>query len=178
MKLAKLFLCLLMCCTMFYITAFANEDTEWDLAEKNASADVSSELLPEGVNRSRGLGNYGRGRYIGSSAVSITNEGYGKIGVYADTLAHVDVKKIQMNIYLDRWNEEKQRWVEVKMYKYVYTPSGDETLHAVSEAFTVTDQPAGYYYRLRGLHGVWAYTGEVETHSSVTDGIMIKNGPA
>lgn len=177
MKLGKFFLSLLMCCTMLCVTAFASEDNEWNLAEKNASADVSSELLPEGVNRARGFGNYERGRYIGSSSVSISNEGYGKIGVYADTLAHVNVKKIQMNIYLDRWDESKQDWSMIKQYKFVYEPQNGETLNSVSESFTITGQPTGYYYRLRGLHGVWAYTGEIETHSSVTAGIMIKDGP-
>lgn len=178
MKTVKFFLSLVMCCAMFCVTAFANGDTEWDLAEERASADVSSELLPEGVNRAKGFSNYGRGRYIGSSSVSISNEGYGKIGVYADTLAHVNVKKIQMNVYLDRWDEENHNWEQVKMFKYVYTPATGETLNSASESFTITDQPTGYYYRLRGLHGVWAYTGEIETHSSVTAGIMIKDGPA
>lgn len=177
-KITKLFLSLILCLSMFSITVLASEDSEWDLAEKQAFIGISSVLLPEGVNESVGFSGHEKGRYIGSSAVGISNEGYGYIGVYADTLAHVNVKKIQMNIYLDRWNEQKENWEQVKMFKYVYTPAEGETLNSASESFTITDQPAGYYYRLRGLHGVWAYTGEIETHSSVTEGIMIKDGPA
>lgn len=178
-KILRLLIIFSVCTQMFLISAFANEDDAWEEALKNAFVGKESVLLPEGVTKSIGTsGSVDRGRYISSSAVGISNEGYGKIGVYADTLAHVNVKKIQMNVYLDRWDEENRDWEQVKMFKYVYTPAAGETLNSASESFTISDQPAGYYYRLRGIHGVWAYTGEVETHSSVTDGIMIKNGPA
>lgn len=178
-KIVRLLIMFAACMQVFLITTFANEDDEWENALRTAFIGKESILLPEGVTESSDFsGSMERGRYISSSAVGISNEGYGKIGIYADTLAHTNVKKIQMNIYLDQWDESKQKWIEVKTYKYVYTPSEGETLHAASEAFTVTDQPVGYHYRLRGLHGVWAFTGEVETHSSITEGVLIKDGPA
>lgn len=45
-------------------------------------------------------------------------------------------------------------------------------------SFEIEDQPAGYKYRLRGVHGVWSLNGEVETQSTITNGVLIKDGPA
>lgn len=178
-RILSMFLTLILCLGMNLTTAFASEDSEWELALKTAFIGAHSELLPEGVNKSTFTTGKTRGRYIGSSSISITNEGYGVIGVYADTLAHVSVKKIQMNIYLDRWDATEKDWIQEKQYKFVYNnEDGSEDLSVAMEYFTIEDQPTGYRYRLRGVHGVWSFDGNVETQSTITNGVLIKNGPA
>lgn len=177
-KMIRILLSIVFCLTICLNTAFASTDINWKLLEQQAFENQTSVLLPESITKSRAFNSLERGRYIGSSCVEISNEGYGKIGIYADTLAHVAVKKIQMKIFLDRWDEESSSWVQVKSFTFTYNASNDETLNAVSESFTVDDQPTGYRYRLRGLHGVWTFDGELETHGTMTDGVLIKSGPA
>ncbi|MDO5551664.1 MAG: DUF6147 family protein, partial [Lachnospiraceae bacterium] len=122
--------------------------------------------------------NKARGTYIASSGLSISNKGYGVIGIYADTLAHVPVKKIRMNFYLDRWDEDDQEWYQVEHYNYLYEyEEGGEDLTSVSESFSVIGLPANCYYRLRGAHTVWPFTGGFETQGPKTDGIWISDGP-
>lgn len=165
---------------MFSTVAFASEDAEWEEALQTAFIGKESVLLPDDVNQSFDHTNgLAKGRYISSSGLGISNEGYGVIGIYADTTAHVDVKKIQINIYLDRWDVSEKDWVQVKQYKYVSEyKTGGEKISDLTVYFEEEDQPAGYKYRLRGVHGVWSFDGSVETQSTITDGVLIKNGPA
>lgn len=179
-KIVKLCLTIIISCFMFSIVAFANEDAEWEEALQTAFLGKESVLLPDDVNQSIDYTNgFARGRYISSSGLGISNEGYGVIGVYADTTAHVDVKKIQINIYLDQWDASEGEWVQVKQYKYVSEyKAGGEKISDLTVSFDIEDQPAGYKYRLRGLHGVWSFGGDLETQSTITNGVLIKNGPA
>ena len=177
-KTLKIFLSVAFCLVMFVNTSFSVEDINWIALEAKMFANKISTLLPEGVKRSKAFSSLQRGEYIGSSCVEISNEGYGTIGIYADTLAHVAVKKIQMKIFLDRWDEGRKDWINVKEFKFTYEAGSGEILNSASESFTVDDQPAGYRYRVRGLHGVWTYDGKTETHGTMTNGVLITNGPA
>lgn len=179
-KVIRLCLTVIISCFMFSTVAFASEDAEWEEALRTAFIGIDSVLLPDNVNQSNDRTNgFARGRYISSSGLSLSNEGYGVIGVYADTTAHVDVKKIQINIYLDRWDASEKDWVQVEQYKYVSEyKAGGEKISDLTVYFDIEDQSAGYYYRLRGLHGVWSFGGDLETQSTITDGVLIKNGPA
>lgn len=179
-KAIRLCLIVIISCFMFSTVAFANEDAEWEEALRTAFIGMDSVLLPDNVNQSSDHTNgFARGRYISSSGLGISNEGYGVIGIYADTTAHVDVKKIQINIYLDRWDASEDEWVQVKQYKYVSEyKAGGEKISDLIVYFEEEDQTAGYKYRLRGLHGVWSLNGELETQSTITNGVLIKNGPA
>lgn len=176
----KLSLAIIISCFIFSITSFASEDEEWDEALRNAFVGIESVLLPENINQSNNFTNsLARGRYISSSGISISNEGYGVIGVYADTTAHVNVKKIQIWIYLDQWDDSIEDWVQINQYKHVTEyKEGGKKISDFTVMFDIEDQPSGHYYRLRGLHGVWSFDGNVETQSTVTNGILIKNGPA
>lgn len=179
-KIIKLCLAIIINCFMFSSIAFASEDAQWEEALRTAFIGMESVLLPDDINQSIDHTNgLARGRYISSSGLGISNEGYGVIGVYADTTAHVAVKKIQINIYLDRWDESKEEWVQLADYKYVKEyKQGGATVNSLTASFDIEDQSAGYKYRLRGLHGVWSFDGNLETQSTITNGVLIKNGPA
>lgn len=118
-----------------------------------------------------------RGNYISVSNCGITNVGGGTIGVSGFTTAHESVDKIRIHLYLDRLNEN-QNWIQVDDFDFTFlpedVPDGDLSIATVS--FNVTNQPSGYYYRVRGTHGVWK-NGVVETQSTRTDGVMITATP-
>ncbi len=133
-----------------------------------------SQLETPNINKARGV-NSARGAYISVSNAGITNEGGGVIGISAATTTHVPVDKIRIHIYLDRLNEN-QKWIQVDDFNYYFypedEPDGELTIAAID--LEVTDQPSGYYYRVRGTHGVWK-NGVSESQSTRTDGVMITN---
>ncbi len=170
----KYLLTILICCFAFSLTIYANVNKKTDF-----SAREDSILLPENIKSSSGYGNTSRGNYISTSVLTISNKGYGEIGIYASTAAHKPVEKIRMNIYLDRWDENKEKWVQVDYYYFTYEyEEGGEELTSVSEAFSVLGLPTGCYYRLRSFNAVFPFEGGVESQGPVTDGVLITNGPA
>lgn len=118
-----------------------------------------------------------RGDYISSSHSGVTNAGGGAIGISAATTAHEPVDKIRIHLYLDRLDTDN-RWTQVDDFDFTFTPeddpSGELTIAAVE--FEVNNQPSGYYYRVRGTHGVWK-NGAIETQSTRTNGVMITDTP-
>lgn len=136
--------------------------------------DFSLELESKRANKARGI-NTARGTYISSSHVGISNVGGGTIGISGLTTAHQPVDKIRIHLYLDRLNEN-QKWSQVDDFDYYFypedEPDGELTIAAID--LEVTDQPSGYYYRVRGTHGVWK-NGVSESQSTRTDGVMITN---
>ncbi|MFR1833291.1 MAG: DUF6147 family protein [Lachnospiraceae bacterium] len=118
-----------------------------------------------------------RGDYISSSIARVTNAGGGAIGISAATTAHEPVDKIRIHLYLDRLDSDG-RWTQVDDFDFTFTPEDDPygELTIASVDFEVTDQPSGYYYRVRGTHGVWK-NGVSETQSTRTNGVMITDTP-
>lgn len=118
-----------------------------------------------------------RGSYINFSNSGITNAGGGAIRISGVTTAHEVVDKIRMHLYLDRLDSDN-RWTQVDDFDFTFlpedVPNGD--LSEATVSFEVHNQPSGYYYRVRGTHGVWK-NGVVETQSTRTDGVMITDTP-
>lgn len=121
--------------------------------------------------------NSDRGNYISASNCGITNIGRGTIGISGFTTAHEVVDKIRIHLYLDRLDSDN-RWTQVDDFDFTFlpedVPNGD--LSEATVSFEVHNQPSGYYYRVRGTHGVWK-NGVVETQSTRTDGVMITDTP-
>lgn len=162
-KIIKVFLVIIVLNVLLNLTAFA-EDIEWR----------QSKLLPENVKYSIGYGHQERGDYLSSALLSITNEGYSSIGIYAGTFCHVPVKKIRMAVYLDRWDENEEDWFQVDYYNFTYEDKeGKKDLTSATESFSVIGLPANCYYRLRGFICVWPFSGGSEMQGPVTDGILI-----
>lgn len=178
-RVFKTFLIISLSCLFMSMTSFANEDISRAQVVNQKKSEDTSVLLPEGVNQSIGYGNAARGEYLASCRLSIRNEGYGVIGISGDVFMHKPVKKIRMNIFLDRWDENEQDWFQVDSYRFVYEyEEGGEELTDVSESFSVNGFPTGCYYRLRGACTVWPFTGGFESQGPMTDGIVITDGPA
>ncbi len=175
-KIFKLFLLTVIGSLFFGITILA-DDEGWDQNIKSIQFYRKTELLPPDIKHSVGYGDITRGNYLASSELHISNEGYGSIGILGSTLCHVPVKKIRMAIYLDRWDETQERWIQVDYYNFTYEDKEEKKdLTAVTEAFSVIGLPTGCYYRLRSFNCVWPFSGGSEMQGPVTDGILITDG--
>lgn len=119
-----------------------------------------------------------RGMILSSCTVRITNAGWGKIGIFAQTLAHTSIDWGYITIYLDRWSEDRQTWANMEKYEFEFLPEDEPTgeLHAMAVDFNNTDQEPGYYYRLWSYHEV-EKDGEWEGKRVRTDGILITDTP-
>lgn len=165
-------------CLFMSIISFADEDINWIQIANKLNIEDTSILLPDSAKQSFSYGNITRGEYLSSCTLGITNNGYGEIGIYGNVLAHKPVKKIRMNIYLDRWDENQEEWFQVDSYRFVYEyEEGGKDLTSVSESFSVLGFPTGFYYRLRGACTVWPFEGGFESQGPMTDGILITDGP-
>ena len=102
-----------------------------------------------------------KGNVISTGILEISNPGGGEIGVYMQTLSHIEI-------------ESEERWANVANYKFTYNKenSPDEDLTTKAISFNIVGQPVDCYYRLRGVHMVIS-GGEREMLSSRTDGILI-----
>ncbi len=170
---------ILLGCCLLCPDSFAAQSESWNQVARKEMGQINSRLLPQGIYVSNNQNVVARGRYIASSGLSITNEGYGVLEVYADTLAHVAVKKIKMTIYLDQWDEDSEDWVQIdsKSLTYEYEEGGED-LNEASQSFLIENLETNKYYRLRGLHAVWSFDGYLETHATMTDGVLLTDGPA
>jgi len=83
------------------------------------------------------------------------------------------VDEVNMLIYLDQLNEKGQ-WVQVANYSFdFYAKDYPDGLLTPGTDFIVTDQPSGYYYRLRGQYLAFL-DGGMEGFGPVTDGVFIE----
>ena len=59
-----------------------------------------------------------------------------------------------LTIYLERLNEETNKWITVETFEKEFTPADaeDGELTHVILSIDVGTQPAGHYYRLRCIH--------------------------
>lgn len=128
----------------------------------------------ESVERSKAFVKQPRGSIISTGILEISNPGNGEIGVYMQTLSHVDIDETTFGVYLDRWIESEQRWLNVADYKFVYNKenSPDDDLMTKAISFNIIGQPSDCYYRLRGVHIV-SSDGTREILTSQTDGLII-----
>ena len=115
-----------------------------------------------------------RGSIISTGTLRISNGQDGSIGVFMQTLAHVDVDETVFGIYLDRWIESEKRWANVDHFTFSYTKEEypDEDLAMKSLSFKIIGQPVDCYYRLRGLHAV-VLNGMREMLTTETQGVLL-----
>lgn len=134
----------------------------------------SEQIIKTSVETSQVIVKQPRGNVISTGILEVSNPGGGEIGVYMQTLTHVEVDETIFGIYLDRWIESEQRWATVADYKLTYNKenSPDEDLMTKAISFNVAGQPVDCYYRLRGVHLV-ILNGDREMITTKTDGVLI-----
>ena len=170
-RLCKVLLLSIMLCLLFTNTVLANQ-WNWESAPGNHSP---STLLDESVTRSTDtVHRYGRGEFLAEGSVEISNAGNGEIYVRIETLAYIDVDRIQHTVFLEYWDEDREDWVIEDYWEFEKTKEEmpNEELYMLTTGFTLRGYQTGLYYRVRGLHGV-EYRGELEACSTRTHGVLI-----
>lgn len=169
----KVIMMLVMISTLFSSTAFAQTQKKIYF-EGNVGGD--SKLLPESIKQSIGtVQNTTRSAALATAMCSITNEGGGVIGVYAETTMHKSVDWAYITVYLERWDDSIGDWQNEEIYEREFWPVNGK-LAAATFAFDVSDKPSGYYYRLRCTHEIECGD-NYEVKTTKTDGILITSAP-
>jgi hypothetical protein len=135
-----------------------------------------SMLLPKSVKTSVGREySVERSKALASAMCSITDTEKGIINIYAETLMFQPVDWAALTIYLEKLNEETNKWSTVEIFEKEFTPADKEDgqLTSVELSIDVGTQPAGYYYRVRCIHELEYDNGWYEAKSTKTDGIML-----
>lgn len=96
-----------------------------------------------------------RGRLISSVEIQLTDKGRGTAGIYADLLCHEPMAKLRIWIYLEKWDEETERWEteDYQQFTWLAEDYPDEDLTMAMVGYDVSGLERGQYYRLRGLFG-------------------------
>lgn len=114
-----------------------------------------------------------RGEFFAGADVVITDEGNGNIGALATAYLEVPVDEVYISVYLDRYDEKKEKWDQVSYYDAeFYKEDYPDGLNFPSVNITFTNQKKGYYYRLRSAFSA-VKDNQFEGFSPVTDGIWI-----
>lgn len=162
----------LMAINVFTTTAFAAVP----LPLYYTSVDQESNLCDKSVSYSKGTEkSYARrGNFFISADVVIKDAGNGDIDASAYAYLAKPVTDLYVSLYLDRYDEDLERWKQVDYVDFEYTleeyPDGieDPIINV-----TFKNQKKGYYYRIRG-----AFTAsdgvKVEGFGPTTDGIWIE----
>ena len=159
------------------VTTFARDDYKY---EELKNTYVDSELLLGGETTSNDIV-YGveRSTALATAMCSITNEGSGVIGVFAETTMHKPVDWAYLTVYVERWYEDYESWQIEKSFEKEFLPEdeADGELTTATFSVDVNDLPSGYYYRVRALHELEFDGDWYEAKVTKTDGILITSAP-
>ncbi len=139
------------------------------------SVNEYSELLSPGIKQSQGTeSSVARGDMFASADITITDKGNGDIGALAIAYTREPVDEAYITVFLDRWNEEQDRWINVDYYDAeFYAEDYPDGLTTPTVSITFLNQERGYYYRLRSSFSV--VKGDIyEGFSPKTAGILIE----
>lgn len=139
------------------------------------SVDEYSELLTPGISQSYATeSSNARGDMFSRADITITDKGNGDIGALAIAYTREPVDEAYITVFLDRWNEDKDRWVNVDYYDAeFYAEDYPDGLTTPTVNITFLNQERGYYYRLRSSFSV--VKGDLyEGFSPATAGILIE----
>lgn len=169
-KIWRTFLAAMVVSTMLVINVYAEPYG----ADITTSVDEESVLLPKEVkSNSATERSTNRGDFFVQADLVITDQGDGNIGAMAKAYMAHAVDEIYITIYLDRWNEEEERWQMVTYYDAeFYAEDYPEGLTDPTVDITFLDQERDNYYRLRGVFSA-VYEYDYEGFSPTTAGIWI-----
>lgn len=118
----------------------------------------SSESTTENVNT--------RGEHLMDGSCTVSKAGIGKIYVYGQTTAHHTVDKIEVVVYVEKYNAKTDKWDMLEVFT---KESKDNYYVSFGKRMNVE---RGTYYRVRSEHFVFKGDDFEET-GCFTDGIMI-----
>ena len=112
--------------------------------------------------------NSARGRVFSAGMLELVNKQDGTLHISVDTFAHSVVDDIYQSVFLDMWDESKEKWVQVGHWEFEKTIKEDEN-HV---GFTVSGCEVNRYYRARAIHLV-QWGDDAEGKSTQTDGVLL-----
>ena len=151
--------------------AYAAQNTGMYYAD---SIDTPSVLLPKDIKSDKATEKaVRRGDFFAEADLIITDEGNGNIGAFAVAYMDHAVDEVYITIYLDRWNEDEERWEMVTYYDAeFYAEDYPEGLTDPTVDITFLNQEREHYYRLRSVFSaVDGY--DYEGFSPTTSGLWI-----
>ena len=155
--IATLSLILSLCC-LFGGTINAEETSLKQVDGSYLTNQDSSESTTENVNT--------RGEHLMDGSCTISKAGIGKIYVYGQTTAHHTVDKIEVVVYVEKYNAKTDKWDMVDVFT---KESKDNYYVSFGKRMNVE---RGTYYRVESEHFVFKGD-ELEETFCFTDGIMI-----
>ena len=149
----------------------AEQESYYGVSVETPMQEITQYLQGGASALARALGQE-RGSVIDTATAIISNEGGGDIGILVETLAHVECEKIKNLAILERL--EGDDWVEIARYEFTAEKKDfpTEDLSGMTNEFTVENQETDCYYRVRGIHCVWA-DGKAQVFVTQTEGILI-----
>lgn len=140
-------------------------------SEVNASSESTkivegSYLTQKETSIGKSQNDNARGEYIMVGECSITKAGRGRIYIYASTTARTTVNYISTIGYVDRYNEEEDRWEQI----HFFDKEDEDNYFVMKSQYLEVD--SGKYYRVRADH----FAGmeyPYESTYSFTDGILV-----
>ena len=170
-KLKRLLGILMMLVVMLPNVVYARE-MEWEDFETPTE---SSTLLPSTMLFSQDVDSVERrGRILSTAMLTITNEQDGTLFITVNTLAHKNVDKIYQTVFLDRWDDKKEDWVQVTYWEFVRSKEeeSDGELSSYPLKFIVQNCELNQYYRARAMHLV-ELDSYMEGKATQTDGVLL-----
>lgn len=145
-------------CFLFCGTINAEETSLKQVDGSYLTNQDSAESTTENVNT--------RGEHLMDGSCTISKAGIGKIYVYGQTTAHHTVDKVEVVVYVDKYNSKTDEWERIEVFT---KESKDNYYVSFGKRLTVE---RGTYYRVRSDHYV-TKGDEFEETICFTDGIMI-----
>lgn len=144
------------------ITASAEENEPVIVDGSYLTMEDSSEGSTESNPLSRGV-------HLMQGNSGISKAGRGRVYAFGSTTADHDVDFISVVVFVERYNEETERWGQVATWTVE-----DENTYYVSTGKTVIVE-RGYYYRVHCEHYAGNRTDQLYDHDfSFTNGILIE----
>ena len=145
-------------CFLFCGTINAEETSLKQVGGSYLTNQDSAESTTKNVNT--------RGEHLMDGSCTISKAGIGKIYVYGQTTAHHTVDKVEVVVYVDKYNSKTDEWERIEVFT---KESKDNYYVSFGKRLTVE---RGTYYRVRSDHYV-TKGDEFEETICFTDGIMI-----
>lgn len=115
-----------------------------------------------------------RGTIMSTATLSITNEEDGTLYISANILLHKKIDKAYQTIFLDKWDEEKETWVQIGYWEFEKSKEEEEDgeLKSYHVGFIVSGCELNRYYRARATHLV-QLGDDMEGKATRTNGVLL-----
>ena len=64
------------------------------------------------------IDNVARGTIMSTATLSITNEQDGTLYIAANTFVHKNIDKAYLTVFLDKWNDQKETWIQIGKWDF------------------------------------------------------------